>query len=60
MKQSAMPVGLQWSLPLNDAPHLAIPRQQELALALMDLLIEVGRQVTTSEQEDHCGTQTEF
>jgi hypothetical protein len=48
MKQSAPPVGLQWNLPLVDTPALSIPEQQELALALMALLIQVARQVTTT------------
>ena len=48
MKRSAPPVGSQWNLPLVDTPALPIPEQQELALALMELLIQAARQTTTT------------
>jgi hypothetical protein len=49
MKRSAPPpVGLQWNLPLVDTAALPIPEQQELALALMELLIQVARQTTAT------------
>jgi hypothetical protein len=44
MKRSAPPLGMQWNLPLVDSPALPIPEQRELTLALMELLIQVGRQ----------------
>jgi len=48
MKRSAPPAGWQWNLPLLDTPALAIPEQQELALALMELLVQVARQTTAA------------
>jgi hypothetical protein len=47
MKRSAPPVGLQWTLPLVDMAALPIPEQQQLALALMELLIQTARQTPT-------------
>ena len=41
MKRFAPPAGLQGNLPLVDMPSLEIPQQQELAIALMDLLVQV-------------------
>lgn len=65
MKRFAPPVGLQWNLPLVDTPSLAIPQQQELALALMDLLVTVARQITTAARrpqprEDRSGCKADF
>jgi hypothetical protein len=48
MKRSAPPAGMQWNLPLIDTPALGIPEQQKLALALMELLVQVGRQTSTA------------
>jgi hypothetical protein len=48
MKRSAPPAGMQWNLPLIDTPALAVPEQQKLALALMELLIQVARQTSTA------------
>jgi len=48
MKRFATPAGQQWNLPLVDTPSLAIPQQKELALAMMDLLVTVARQITTA------------
>jgi len=45
MKRSARSAGQQWKLPLIDIPALALAEQTELALALMDLLIQVARQI---------------
>jgi hypothetical protein len=44
MKRSTPSLGKQWNLPLVDSPALPIPEQGELTLALMELLIQVGRQ----------------
>jgi hypothetical protein len=64
MKRSAAPAGMQWNLPLVDTPALAIPGQQELALALMDLLVEVARQTTAAlsrpPQEAPRGCKADF
>ena len=45
MKQPAKPPSLQFNLPLLDLPALAVPKekQRELALALVELLIEAAR-----------------
>jgi len=45
MKQSAKPPSLQFNLPLLVLPALAVPKekQRELALALVELLIEAAR-----------------
>jgi hypothetical protein len=45
MKRFAPPAGLQGNLPLVDMPSLEIPQQEELAAALMDLLVEVHQQI---------------
>ena len=45
MKQSARPVVWQPKLPLVDTPALTTPRQQELSQALMNLLVQVARQI---------------
>ena len=62
MKRSAPPAGMQWNLPLIDTPALVIPARQELALALMELLIQVARQSSTAPgrlpQEAPHGCQT--
>ena len=55
MKRFAPPAGLQGNLPLVDMPSLEIPQQQELALALMDLLVQVARQVTVSPSHSQEG-----
>ncbi len=64
MKRSAPPVGMQWNLPLVDSPALPIPEQRDLALALMELLIQVGRQAPAipnrPEQESHNESETDF
>ena len=64
MKRSAPPAGLQGNLPLVDTPSLEIPQQQELALAWMDLLVQVHRQIPTATQrlakEGPDGYQAEF
>lgn len=64
MKRSAPPAGLQGNLPLVDTPSLEIPQQQELALALMDLLVQVNRQIRTATQppaeEGPDGYEAEF
>ena len=48
MKRFAPPVASQWKLPLIDLATLTLPEQKELAQALMDLLVQVGRQVGLS------------
>ena len=64
MKRSAPPAGWQWNLPLVDTPALAIPEQQELALALMELLVQVARQTTAAtsyaQQEAPRGCEADF
>ena len=45
MTRFAPPAGLQGNLPLVDMPSLEIPQQQELAIALMDLLVQVQRKI---------------
>jgi hypothetical protein len=63
MKRSAPPVGLQWNLPLVDTAALPIPEQRELALALMELLIQVARQTTAPNRLNKEGLnepQTDF
>jgi hypothetical protein len=61
MKRSAPPAGLQWNLPLVDTPSLAFPKQQELAQALMELLVAVARQsfpaASRPQQEDRRGCE---
>ena len=49
-RRSPMPPGLQWNLPLLAAPpfHLPPDPQRELALALMELLIQAARQSPTA------------
>jgi hypothetical protein len=64
MKQFASPAGLQGNLPLVDMPSLEIPQQQELAMALMDLLVQVQRQICTgaaaaAAEEDPDGYEAE-
>jgi hypothetical protein len=51
MKQSAMIMTSQWKLPLVDIPALALPEQIELAHALMELLIEVARQIPPTPRD---------
>lgn len=62
MKQPVKVPTLQFNLPLLDLPVLAVPpdKQRELALALVDLLIDAARPHTESqvggggdEPEDH-------
>ena len=64
MKRSAPPAGTQWNLPLIDTPALGIPEQQKLALALMELLVQVGRQTSTAAsrpaQEAPHGCKADF
>ena len=45
MKQPGKPPSLQFRLPLLDLPALAVPqeKQRELALALVELLIDAAR-----------------
>jgi hypothetical protein len=46
---------LQWNLPLVDMAALEIPDRQQLALALMELLIQAARPSSThtfSDRED--------
>lgn len=50
MKRFAPPAGLQGNLPLVDMPSLEIPQQQELAIALMDLLVQVQRQICSGSE----------
>jgi hypothetical protein len=50
MKRAALPWGLQGNLPLLDMPSLELPQQEELALALMELLVQVSRQLPSSSQ----------
>jgi hypothetical protein len=63
MKRHAPPVVWQPKLPLVDIPALATPRQQELARALMSLLMQVGRQMdnalSASHQEGPRGCETD-
>jgi hypothetical protein len=63
MKRSAPRLGLQWNLPLVDSPALPIPEQRELTLALMELLIQVGRQIQETsnrpKQEGQNESETE-
>lgn len=63
MKPCALPAGLQGNLPLVDMPSLEIPQQQELAMALMDLLVQVHRQIPMgtepAAQEDPDGYEAE-
>lgn len=49
MKQPVKPPSLQFNLPLLDLPALAIPqdKQRELALALVELLIDAARPSAT-------------
>jgi hypothetical protein len=55
---------MQWNLPLVDSPALPIPQQRELTLALMELLIQVGRQALTipnrSVQEGQNESETDL
>lgn len=44
MKRSAPAVGLQWNLPLVEMAALETPEQQQLALALLELLLQAARQ----------------
>jgi hypothetical protein len=64
MKQSAPPAGIQWNLPLIDTPALTIPEQQKLALALMELLVQVARETRTAAgrpaEEAPRGYQADF
>lgn len=64
MKRSAPLVGQQWNLPLVDMAALPIPEQQQLALALMELLIQAARQAVTtynhSEQEGQNESQSDL
>ena len=64
MKRLAPPVAWQAKLALIDTLALTIPQQQELTLALMDLLVEVARQTATAprhqKQEDPYGCQIDF
>jgi hypothetical protein len=48
MKRFAPQAGLQGNLPLVDVPSLEIPQQEELAMALMDLLVEVHQQTAAA------------
>ena len=50
MKRAALPPGLQGNLPLVDMPSLELPQQEELALALMELLVQVSRQLAPACQ----------
>jgi hypothetical protein len=50
MKRFTPPAGLQGNLPLVDMPSLEIPQQEELAMALMDLLVEVHQQIAAAIQ----------
>jgi len=59
MKQSAPPVGWQWNLPLVETPALPIPEQRELALALMELLIQAARQISRSSNDPKPGGPNE-
>jgi hypothetical protein len=59
MKRSAPPVGLQWNLPLIDLAALAIPEQQQLALALMELLFQVARQTIIPQNQGEQAGQNE-
>lgn len=64
MKRFAPPAGLQGNLPLVEMPSLEIPQQEELAMALMDLLVEVHQQIATATQslakEDADGYEVEL
>jgi hypothetical protein len=55
---------MQWNLPLIDTPALPIPQQRELTLALMELLIQVGRQIPAAadreKQEDQDASETDL
>ena len=53
MKQSARPVLWQPKLPLVDIPALTTPRQQELSLALMNLLVQAARQIDSLPRASH-------
>jgi hypothetical protein len=64
MKRFAPSAGLQGNLPLVDMPSLEIPEQQELAIALMDLLVQVQRQIyarseTAAREESPDGYEAE-
>jgi len=63
MKQPTQPAVWQPKLPLVDIPALTTPRQQELSQALMNLLVQVARQINhlrrASHQEDPRGCQTD-
>jgi hypothetical protein len=64
MKRFAPPAGLQGNLPLVEMPSLEIPQQQELAIALMDLLVQVQRQIyagseTAARKESPDGYEAE-
>jgi hypothetical protein len=64
MTRFAPPAGLQGNLPLVDMPSLEIPQQQELAIALMDLLVQVQRKIcpgseAAAKEEGPDGQQAE-
>lgn len=63
MKQPRRPAAWQPKLPLGDIPVLTTPRQQELSLALMNLLVQAARQINSlpraSSQEGPRGCQTD-
>ena len=46
MKRPATPTNMQFNLPLLDVPAAALPvnKQRELALALMELLLNAARE----------------
>ena len=48
MKRFVPSTASQWKLPLIDVATLTLPEQKELAQALMDLLIQVARQLGRS------------
>jgi hypothetical protein len=64
MKRLTPPAAWQRRLALVDTPALAIPGQQELTLALMELLVQVARQIAGApscvQQEDPHGHETDI
>jgi hypothetical protein len=59
MKRSALALDLQGNLPLADTPALSIPQQRELALALMELLIQAARQFAPARNNPNQGVPHE-
>ena len=62
MKRLTPPAAWQRRLALVDTPALAIPGQQELTLASMELLVQVARQIAgapRSPSEKSCSLRSQ-